>query len=113
MSDSALQMLAIWLFVPSLVVIVVLAVLQRNQVSRDTDPVQRQKQRAQLTTLARQAGHHGELVVDWINVRDLSKQDITGLLGKHGWHYQHQEIAGREWRLVFSRNPDADTRQGG
>lgn len=102
MSDSALQILAIWLFVPALVLIVVLAVLQRNQVSRGTRPGNRQEQRNRLTSLARESDG-GELVVDWISFRDLPKAELAELLGQHGWQYRRQEIVGREWQLVFVR----------
>ncbi|WP_154663667.1 hypothetical protein [Saccharomonospora iraqiensis] len=101
MSDAALETLGIWLFVPSLALIFVLAVVQRNQVSRSSDPVRRQQQRKRLTTVAREQHDRGELVIDWIAFRDLSRADLTEVLGKHGWHYRRQEITGREWRLVF------------
>jgi hypothetical protein len=102
MSDSALEMLAIWLFVPALVLIVVLAVLQRNQVSRSARPGNRQEQRNRLTGLARESGG-SELVVDWISFRDLAKAELTDLLVQRGWHYHRQEIVGRQWQLVFVR----------
>ncbi|MGH3466228.1 MAG: hypothetical protein ACRDQF_00665 [Thermocrispum sp.] len=106
MSDREMNILAIWLMVPSFVVIFAAMIVARLGASQGTRRRRRATQLANLTSIVEGSRTAGSaLTIDWVAHRELGKSELINLVGKHGWHHQSQEITKQGWMLTFIREP--------
>ncbi|WP_116050381.1 hypothetical protein [Amycolatopsis palatopharyngis] len=104
MSDELLNTITIWIFVPSMTVIVLV------QLSLIIGPTRGHRRRRRVRQLERleqvRAAHQGQdLEIDWIDYKEIPKSEILDVLGKHGWQFVDEQIGGQSWLLRFSLQP--------
>lgn len=106
MTDQALNVIGIVLFVSATVVVIGMRVFTGNP----SNLRRRAKQFDALERVLAAAGNR-TVQIDWMRYKAVPKERIVQAANKHGWHHVSDEISGRSWLLTFSRDPQAAARE--
>ncbi|RZQ62750.1 hypothetical protein [Amycolatopsis suaedae] len=104
MSDQDLNLLAIWIFVPSAAIALSLMVASALGFGTSIKKADRERQLGAFRQLL--ASHHGPVLdVDWMLFKTLSKQELLDLAAPYGWRLNGQEYGGKHWWLRLVHQP--------
>src|SRR5882724_9009902 len=107
MSNKALDALALWILIPSIAVIIVIAVAGAWGTPKWLHRRRQQRQHAKLiAAVANISSGTPTFVVYWDQYRDMAKIEIVALLRANGWAYQEKDIiSATGWALAFEYAP--------
>ncbi len=98
MTENAVNLL---LVIPSLAVVIAIALVQAVGV---TDGTLRKRRAAQLAALQESVAASGDrFELDWLRFKEIPKDRVLALAGEHGWSFAGEEIQDNTWLLRFSR----------
>ncbi|MEV4649087.1 hypothetical protein [Saccharopolyspora sp. NPDC049357] len=102
MSQETANAIALWILVPSLILVVVITVGTALGTPRGVRDTRRERQMAQLDQgAAQERVRQHTFQIDWLDYREISKPEIVSILSKHGWAYRDEELGDKEWLLRF------------
>lgn len=105
MNEQFIEDLALYLTIPAVAIIVLLAFA--SVLGVPTSLRQRKKERQKMQLERACASNQTILEIEWIKHKELSWWFIHDLLGSKGWNYLDQAISGNSWRLRFTREDSA------
>ncbi|WP_007024302.1 hypothetical protein [Saccharomonospora iraqiensis] len=101
MTEEMSEAIALWLFLPSMGVILVILFARMFGTPTEVRQHRRTEQLKTLRELARSPGPTLEL--DWLRCKELAFAELRRELGRKGWRFVDEEITCTGWLLHFSR----------
>lgn len=102
MSDATMEIVSIWIFVPSVVIFMTVTAASYAISPRRTRPGRRSKQveslRAELQAIvALQKAPQ----INWLDYRELTKPELKDIAAEYSWQYADQEVLSTGWLVRF------------
>lgn len=105
MSKELANDLALWIFIPSLLLFTVVTVATALGTPRGVRASRRERQLARLEQLAQEQRARQQAVeIDWLDYREIPMAEIVDMLRQYGWAYRDDELGKKGWLLRFDLN---------
>lgn len=102
MSDAAMETLSIWLFAPSLAVLVVVGVASYARSPRSTNPSRRNNQIQNFKSEFQDLDvDQDSLYINWLDYKELTKSELIDIAAETSWRYVGQDITSTGWLVRF------------